>query len=368
MAKAFYTQDEAKEALNTDDDGLKSFVHDNRLTEYRDGENLMYKGSQVEALSAELEGGDDIGLSDTGGPIGLADSGMNSASGSAIALDGGDSIVAEDNDLSVDDLEDDRPAARSGTGSAVRPAPTPPPADDDEDVATEDTGSFALTDTGIGTGMGTGMGTGVGSGVSAQGSRSGTGSSPAASGITIFEDDESDDADPAAQTNIGKSGSSDQVNLEGIGSGSGLLDLTQEADDTSFGAETFDQIMPEGSLAGGSMAAGTVAGYVDDDEDVGGIDTAAAPAGTRPVGVVYEPDDPLAPIFGGLAGGAAFVALLGLLAVALAALGAAPGFLATFMSGPGEGVATGPLLGLALGLPILGAIIGFVGAKMGNNA
>ena len=47
-----------------------------------------------------------------------------------------------------------------------------------------------------------------------------------------------------AQTSIG-SGIQDQINLEGVGSGSGLLDLTRESDDTSLGAELLDEISPE---------------------------------------------------------------------------------------------------------------------------
>src|SRR5262249_7041450 len=67
---------------------------------------------------------------------------------------------------------------------------------------------------------------------------------------TIFSPDEAEAADPSAQTNI-SSGVSDQVNLEGIGSGSGLLDLTRESDDTSLGAELLDEIGPGGTAAGG---------------------------------------------------------------------------------------------------------------------
>ena len=50
-------------------------------------------------------------------------------------------------------------------------------------------------------------------------------------------------ADPSAQTNIA-SNIPDQVNLESVGSGSGLLDLTRESDDTSLGAELLDEIAP----------------------------------------------------------------------------------------------------------------------------
>jgi hypothetical protein len=64
-------------------------------------------------------------------------------------------------------------------------------------------------------------------------------------GIGVFDDDELEiDADPMAKTQITTEGAGDVVSLEGTGSGSGLLDLTREADDTSLGAELLDEIYP----------------------------------------------------------------------------------------------------------------------------
>jgi excisionase family DNA binding protein len=66
-----------------------------------------------------------------------------------------------------------------------------------------------------------------------------------ASGIGVFDDDELEiTADPMAETQITTGAGEDQVSLEGSGSGSGLLDLTREADDTSLGAELLDEIYP----------------------------------------------------------------------------------------------------------------------------
>lgn len=65
------------------------------------------------------------------------------------------------------------------------------------------------------------------------------------SGIGVFDDDEMViDADPMAETQITAPITGDQVSLEGSGSGSGLLDLTRESDDTSLGAELLDEIYP----------------------------------------------------------------------------------------------------------------------------
>ncbi len=66
-----------------------------------------------------------------------------------------------------------------------------------------------------------------------------------AGGISVFGDDELEiDADPMAKTQITAGAVDDQVSLESSGSGSGLLDLTRESDDTSLGAELLDEIYP----------------------------------------------------------------------------------------------------------------------------
>ena len=293
MAKAFYSQDEAKAALKTNEDGLKELVRDGRLTEYRDGQQLMYKGSQVEALANSMRS-DAVSLSDAPG----ADSG--SMSGSIIGL------------------------ADSGSAAGL---------------AKDDTaGGFALAD----------------DAESAPASRQ----SLSESGITIFGP-EDELADPMAQTQVGDT-SGEQVNLEGIGSGSGLLDLTQEVgEDTSFGAETFDEIMP-----GEGSGMGTMSGM--EDMETGAIDTGAIPTGARGMMVAYEPYDPQAPIFGGLAAGAAFAVLLGLLGVAAAATGAAPGMVSMFFDESGN-MKTFMALGVLFALPVVGAIIGLVGSKLASS-
>lgn len=83
-------------------------------------------------------------------------------------------------------------------------------------------------------------------------------------GVNVFEADEVEPADPMAQTQITKGHAppeEGELTLESVGSGSGLLDLTRESDDTSLGAELLDEIYPaEGSMAGESKAGGTGAG------------------------------------------------------------------------------------------------------------
>lgn len=72
-----------------------------------------------------------------------------------------------------------------------------------------------------------------------------------ATGVSVFDADEVEPADPRAQTQVTSPITADQeqLALESVGSGSGLLDLTRESDDTSLGAELLDEIYPGGGEA-----------------------------------------------------------------------------------------------------------------------
>lgn len=68
-------------------------------------------------------------------------------------------------------------------------------------------------------------------------------SAPGATGVSVFDTSEVDAADPMAQTQVtGPLGGDEDLSLESVGSGSGLLDLTRESDDTSLGAELLDDV------------------------------------------------------------------------------------------------------------------------------
>jgi hypothetical protein len=123
---------------------------------------------------------------------------------------------------------------------------------------------------------------------------SGTGLSGTASGsragINVFGDVE-ERVDPSAQTAI-TGGIREQINLEGVGSGSGLLDLTRESDDTSLGA-VLDGIGP---AIGGRSHMDTIdpSGMMEDDDEPVAPRAVAAP-------IYVTKPDPLAPAFGGAA-------------------------------------------------------------------
>jgi hypothetical protein len=273
MAKMFYTLDEAKSALGKSEEEIKAYAREGRLREFRDGPRLMFKADQVEQLKSELVGGDnnvDLGVSDSGGLIGLVDT--TGASGTSITLtddigqSSGGLRTKEDTALAAD-------LGLSGSMSGAVPSPNVRAA------------PSALSGTGL-------SGTAGGSGSRA--------------GINVFGDTD-DHVDPSAQTAI-TGGIREQINLEGVGSGSGLLDLTRESDDTSLGA-VLDGISP---TAGGSMA-GSMAGSLSGQIDTmgGGMIEEDEPVVTRTISApTYVPrPDPLAPAFGGAALAAAGVVM-----------------------------------------------------------
>ena len=227
MAKMFYTLDETKVALGKSEDDIRGLAREGQLREFRDGPRLMFKADQVEQLKQQLAGGvgsDQVELSgDTGAPIGLADS-----------------------------------KTGSGTGISLAPetAPPTPPA-----MAKEDTS--AGLDVGLSGSLGGSLGgASLAGSIGGTNARMGGAKAPPKSGVNVFGVDETPESvDPMAQTHI--TPPRDQISLEGVGSGSGLLDLTRETDDTSLGAALLDEISPgstKRTTAAPSASAGSTAG------------------------------------------------------------------------------------------------------------
>jgi excisionase family DNA binding protein len=96
------------------------------------------------------------------------------------------------------------------------------------------------------------------------------GDTAAATGINVFETDEVEAIDPKARTQMTESEGDDELMLESVGSGSGLLDLTRESDDTSLGAELLDEIYPGDSSADtkGASSEGSGSGAFDSAVEV----------------------------------------------------------------------------------------------------
>jgi len=200
-----------------------------------------------------------------------------------------------------------------------------------------------------------GSGTGVAGGMTGTGSRGG-------GGINVFGPDEESGGgvDPGAQTAI-SGGLREQVNLEGVGSGSGLLDLTRESDDTSLGA-VLDEITPGGTATGRRAAladTGTVgtgiAGLTEEVSMPTTRRTAVAP-------IYVQQIDPMAGAFGGAALGAALVLLYGIFCLIAALVGTRPQAV-TYFAKQSFYI---PFL-LFIGVSIVFGVIGLIIGKMGRR-
>ena len=321
MAKMFYTLEEAAERLGVDVEQVRELAAEGKLQQFRDRDKLMFKREQVESLAQEQGGAADAGSAeDSAVPLKPSDSGDTDQ----IAL-AGESAIELDSDASeASDKASSSGASESGSGSG-------------QQTSKED--------------------------------------SREATGISVFDASEVGGADPMAQTQMTENIDDQDLALESVGSGSGLLDLTRESDDTSLGAELLDEIYPPGDTSAGSGAvsasSGVFEGVLPGDTASGaaGLDEeSAAPAGAgydMMVATEAEPYDPAGSYmsFGFLLG--ALVALLLVMITGLATFMGVPIQLTATLAGePGAS----SLLIYAFAILALSAIMGVAGYFIGKAA
>lgn len=328
MAKMFYTMDEAQAALGRSEDEIRQFAREGRLREFRDGPRLMFKADQVEQLRADLGGGPgvdqvDLGMSDSGGLIGLVDT--TGASGTSITLSD-----SEGSSGSLKMKDDTALAADLGLSGSLGGVPSPGPVR-----------SGGLP-------SGTGL--------------SGSMSSRSGAGINVFGTDDSvEPIDPMAQTSI-SGGIRDQIDLQSVGSGSGLLDLTRESDDTSLGA-VLDEINPPTPRRGAAGA--SYAGLEQSEGSLGGaFEDVPPPPRQAAQPVLVEAEDAMAPAFGGAAFAAAIVSLFGIFVLMSAVLGTRPASVTWFAE---RSLALWPIVGIGFGLVLFFFIGGVVAGRLGKR-
>lgn len=206
-----------------------------------------------------------------------------------------------------------------------------------------------------------------------------------ATGVSVFDAGEVDMVDPMAQTMVTSASVDDEdLALESVGSGSGLLDLTRESDDTSLGAELLDEIYPgAGDTGGGSVAmesavgsSGVFDGAISMETGVSGpsglenLSAPSAPAATQqttttPTRFDAEEYDPGGSGFGaGMLFGviaAAVVSLLVLIPAIAGVDGVVLQKLDPINSPNNLYILAGALLGVSI---VFGAIGGLVGKSM----
>lgn len=185
MAGMFYSLQEAAEKLNKTEDELKQMVKEGKLREFRDGQNLLFKVEEVEAL-----------MSESGAPVSK------------------EPLAPET--PSPEDLTPETPEPEA-------PAPSEKAADSSEILLAPETGApvapSELTDADTAL---------TGEGISVLGETD--------SDYQITDDTMAETAIPTGTTpEVPLEEIEEDVNLDSFGSGSGLLDLSLQADDTSLG-------------------------------------------------------------------------------------------------------------------------------------
>ena len=308
MAQQFYSAEEALAKLGLSADELKQLVRDGQLREFRDGGQIKYKSEEVDQLAenlATLSGS----LGGTSGDLVL-----ETSDESSMGLTGSDMLTLEE----ADRTEADAPVI---------------------DEQKEDTVITSV-------------------------------------GVSVFDDEEGpEDADPGAVTVVAdkdKTGSS--MSLESLsssgtagGSGSGLLDLTRESDDTSLGAELLDEIYTEDKESGmPDMGEATRAGLDAQADEEG----EAAPELEAPVAAAQPARSPIVvqagmgaidtAIGGAMVGAVVSMAIAGI-AISANMQGVMPSFVQTLYQNM-------PIFGGALGgITLVGFFVGFVVGKRGAH-
>jgi len=247
MAKSFLSPEEACKKLGFGPEQLKQAVRDGKLREFRDGGKVTYKSDDVDRLAAaeDAVAGPELTHGSLSGS--LAD--LDNLSTAELTLDDSQSASSsapkdDSLELRFADEEPDNKLAGSGTDSISLAL------DDSAGAAGGSTGGTdALTlepegqeDSGIRLGTSADA-VSLDDTATAGEDDEKEGTVVSSIGISVFDDDEVEvEADPLAQTIVSEGG--EALGVDPAGSGSGLLDLTRESDDTSLGAELLDEIYP----------------------------------------------------------------------------------------------------------------------------
>jgi len=241
MAGMFYSLQEAAEKLNKTEEELKQIVKEGKLREFRDGPNLLFKVEEVEAL-----------MSDTGVMPSEQAPEPEALEPEAAALETSEAEALEPETLEPEALE-----IEALEPEALEPEALEPEALESEAPATEDLEEelLAPSEQAAGTSeilLAPETGAPVAPSELTDADTALTGE-----GISVLGETDSDyevTDDTLAETAV-PTGTTpempleeieEDVNLDSFGSGSGLLDLSLQADDTSLGGILDEIYMAEG--------------------------------------------------------------------------------------------------------------------------
>lgn len=178
-------------------------------------------------------------------------------------------------------------------------------------------------------------------------------------GVSISDADATEEADPSAVTHVTETSQSElALETVGAGSGSGLLDLTREADDTSLGKNLLEDAETTADSAVDAGASGAESGALFESTGAEAETAAAAPA---MLAMIAEPyDGPWSGLTGGVALGL-LVLLTATLSLVIFGLQSTTGVPLVRMIGENFW----PFVGGGAALVLVCAIIGFVIGRKG---
>ena len=252
MAGMFYSLEEAAEKLDKTPEELKQIVKEGKLREFRDGPNLLFKVEEVEALMSDMVAEPEE---------------ISEPEPEAPPIETPSPESAEPEEIpSLDDLESEEMPSQENLEPEEMPelevpepqAPATPEEDMDLDeiLLAPETGAPAMSSdlTDADTAL-----TGQGTSVLGQTDRD----------YEITDDTMADTViTPEKSSEVPLEEIEEDVNLDSFGSGSGLLDLSLQADDTSLGG-ILDEIYTadgEGQEAGEAGADSAEAMAVDSEQ------------------------------------------------------------------------------------------------------
>ena len=221
MAGMFYSLEEAAEKLHKTKDELKQIVKDGRLREFRDGPNLLFKVEEVEALMSELGDIEPEEMPEAEPEAPAETPELEAESEEPEAPEAEDLEIPEAEELEIPEAE--TPDLEATDLEAPAPSPEEEDMDLDEILLAPETGAPALSDdlTDADTAL-----TGQGTNVLGQTDRD----------YEITDDTMADTVIPPGKSSeVPLEEIEEDVSLDSFGSGSGLLDLSLQADDTSLG-------------------------------------------------------------------------------------------------------------------------------------
>jgi len=179
-------------------------------------------------------------------------------------------------------------------------------------------------------------------------------------GISIFDTDETEHADPSAQTQVTSGAIAPEFNMDSAASGSGLYDLGGSGLGGGLGGDLLEDVYgaeETGSTAGVGMSAGDT-GIAD--PNVALFETSTRETETGPSAVAIAAAEPYDGPWSGIAGGLALGAIVALLiAAGVAILGLANSGVGHILAPLGTN-ALYVLGGAGLVVALLGAIIGWL--------